>query len=128
RHRHRRRRPRNRPKTSTCRPAGRQQRAGRQENSRCIRPDDHQRRFHGRRGAEGCEGFGSTRTVKEFEAMVLKVILFLLMLGGWPLNAEGRLDFSYLRAWIGRYPTDKTSKPQKSLFDLSDIQLPLKEI
>ena len=60
--------------------------------------------------------------------MVLKVILFLLMLAGWPLNADGRLDFSYLRAWIGRYPTDKTSKPQKSLFDLSDIQLPLKEL
>ena len=58
RHRHRGRREGNRSETAAGGPARRQQRAGGKENARGLRPDHHQRRFHGGRGAEGGESGG----------------------------------------------------------------------
>ncbi len=57
-HRHRRGGEGNAFEPSAGRPAGRQQRRRRQKNPGRIRRAHHHRRFHGRRGAEGCEGGG----------------------------------------------------------------------
>jgi hypothetical protein len=66
--------------------------------------------------------------MKELKVGALRLILFLLILANWPLDATEKPDLSHLKTWVGKYPTDEESKPPKNLFHLPEIQNSLKKL